>query len=137
MPPGRRHRAVPHSLQTDLVAYELHLRDFSMSDAKAFPHRIVANIWRSRAKSNGVRHLNQLARAGVTDVHLFRVRHRHHRRKLHHRSLRAAQPTPLREMVAKRNQRFALQLGCVSLLRPGSCDKMTMARPAYCNSGKW
>ena len=59
--------------QTDLVAYELHLRDFSMSDVSVpAPHRGKYLAF-THAKSNGMRHLRQLARAGVTDVHLLPV----------------------------------------------------------------
>ncbi len=56
---------------TDLMIYELHVRDFSAADASvpeahrgkymAFTHR----------RSNGMRHLQALARAGMTDVHLL------------------------------------------------------------------
>jgi pullulanase/glycogen debranching enzyme len=75
MPPGWKDtpRRPALSAQTDLVAYELHLRDFSMSDASVpAPHRGKYLAF-MHAKSNGMRHLHRLARAGVTDVHLLPV----------------------------------------------------------------
>ena len=59
--------------QTDMVIYELHVRDFSINDATV--------TWANRGKygafteaeSNGMRHLRALAHAGVTDVHLLPV----------------------------------------------------------------
>jgi pullulanase/glycogen debranching enzyme len=59
--------------QTDMVVYELHVRDFSWNDAsvplrdrgkfKAFTHKT----------SNGMKHLRALAEAGLTDLHLLPV----------------------------------------------------------------
>lgn len=56
---------------TDLVVYELHVRDFSRDDSS------VPLPWRGKyaaftlADSHGMRHLKQLAAAGVTDLHLL------------------------------------------------------------------
>ncbi len=59
--------------QTDLVVYELHVRDFSANDTT------VRAPWRGKylaftePASDGVRHLRLLGAAGVTDVHLLPV----------------------------------------------------------------
>jgi pullulanase/glycogen debranching enzyme len=56
---------------TDLVVYELHVRDFSRDDATVpAEHRgkYLAFIHRDTA---GMRHLKALAEAGLTDVHLL------------------------------------------------------------------
>jgi pullulanase-type alpha-1,6-glucosidase len=56
---------------TDLVVYELHVRDFSRDDPS------VPLNWRGKypaftlSDSHGMRHLQQLAAAGVTDLHLL------------------------------------------------------------------
>lgn len=58
---------------TDMVIYELHVRDFSINDYS------VPALHRGRyrafaeADSDGVRHLRALAQAGLTDVHLLPV----------------------------------------------------------------
>ena len=58
---------------TDLTIYELHVRDFSISD------RTVPKALRrtydafSGPRSDGMRHLKRLADAGMTDVHLLPV----------------------------------------------------------------
>ncbi|MBL8512510.1 MAG: DUF3372 domain-containing protein [Betaproteobacteria bacterium] len=75
MPPGWNEapRRPALAAQTDLVAFELHLRDFSMSDVSVpAPHRGKYLAF-THAKSNGMQHLSKLARAGVTDVHLLPV----------------------------------------------------------------
>ena len=57
----------------DIVLYELHLRDFSASDP------VVPEAWKGTYKaftllgSNGMRHLTDLAAAGLTHVHLLPV----------------------------------------------------------------
>ena len=59
--------------QTDMVIYELHVRDFSINDAS------VPALMRGKytafgeSGSNGMKHLAALARAGMTDVHLLPV----------------------------------------------------------------
>jgi pullulanase-type alpha-1,6-glucosidase len=59
--------------QTDMVIYELHVRDFSIND----PTVSAANRGKYRAfteaGSNGMKHLAAIAAAGVTDVHLLPV----------------------------------------------------------------
>ncbi len=58
---------------TDLVIYELHLRDFSASDATVRPAWRGKYLAFTEAGSDGMRHLRALAAAGVTDVHLLPV----------------------------------------------------------------
>ncbi|MFN8668022.1 MAG: pullulanase-type alpha-1,6-glucosidase [Gemmatimonadaceae bacterium] len=56
---------------TDLTVYELHIRDFSASDAS------VRAAWRGKylaftePRSAGMRHLRALRAAGITDIHLL------------------------------------------------------------------
>ncbi len=58
---------------TDLVIYELHVRDFSIGDTTVpAPLRGTYAAFAEPA-SDGVRHLRRLADAGVTDVHLLPV----------------------------------------------------------------
>ena len=57
----------------DMTIYELHVRDFSMGDAS------VREAWRGKylgfteANSAGVKHLQALSKAGLTDVHLLPI----------------------------------------------------------------
>ncbi|KGM53538.1 alpha-1,6-glucosidase [Lysobacter arseniciresistens ZS79] len=66
-------RPAPLDAQTDMVIYELHVRDFSRDDTTVS----AANRGRYRAftesDSDGMRHLHALADAGLTDVHLLPV----------------------------------------------------------------
>ena len=58
---------------TDLVIYELGLRDFSIDDATVTAaHRGKYGAFTESA-SNGMQHLRRLAAAGVTDLHLLPV----------------------------------------------------------------
>jgi pullulanase len=58
---------------TDLVIYELHVRDFSIQDGSVAPaHRGKYGAFAEPA-SDGVRHLKRLSEAGVTDLHLLPV----------------------------------------------------------------
>jgi pullulanase/glycogen debranching enzyme len=74
-PPGWDAQPVPPPPRsmTDMVIYELHVRDFSRDD------RSVRPAWRGRylgftePASDGMRHLRALADAGLTDVHLLPV----------------------------------------------------------------
>jgi pullulanase len=69
-----RHR-VPATTpaQEDMSIYELHVRDFSISDATVpAAHRGKFLAFTDR-RSAGMRHLRRLARAGLTDVHLLPV----------------------------------------------------------------
>ncbi|MCV2370846.1 alpha-1,6-glucosidase domain-containing protein [Roseateles oligotrophus] len=61
---------------TDMVIYELHVRDFSISDASVPPAmrgKYKAFTPFSPAGSAGMRHLQALSKAGLTDVHLLPV----------------------------------------------------------------
>jgi pullulanase/glycogen debranching enzyme len=58
---------------TDMVVYELHVRDFSIND-ESVPERLRGKYGAfTRSESNGVRHLAALAKSGLTDVHLLPV----------------------------------------------------------------
>ena len=59
--------------QTDMVIYELHVRDFSISDASVpAAHRGKYLAFTDR-HSRGMKHLKALSDAGLTDVHLLPV----------------------------------------------------------------
>jgi pullulanase/glycogen debranching enzyme len=59
--------------QTDMVVYELHVRDFSINDSTvSAPHRGKYAAF-TETSSNGMKHMAALARAGLTDVHLLPV----------------------------------------------------------------
>ena len=58
---------------TDLVIYELHVRDFSIGDASVPPAHRGKYLAFTHAESRGMQHLKALARAGMTDVHLLPV----------------------------------------------------------------
>jgi pullulanase/glycogen debranching enzyme len=61
------------SAPTDMVIYELHVRDFSIGDASVTPgHRGKYGAFTENG-SDGMRHLAALARAGLTDLHLLPV----------------------------------------------------------------
>lgn len=58
---------------TDMAIYELHVRDFSISDETVpTPHRGNYLAF-TDADSNGMRHLRGLGEAGITDIHLLPV----------------------------------------------------------------
>ncbi|RSZ57719.1 DUF3372 domain-containing protein [Massilia atriviolacea] len=59
--------------QTDMVVYELHVRDFSINDASVPVAQRGKYAAFSHAGSNGMKHLAALARAGMTDIHLLPV----------------------------------------------------------------
>ncbi len=66
-----RPQRVQHA--TDLVIYELHVRDFSISDASV-PAALRGKFTAfAHTSSQGMQHLQALARAGLTDVHLLPV----------------------------------------------------------------
>nr|WP_268889914.1 pullulanase-type alpha-1,6-glucosidase [Luteimonas deserti] len=73
-PPGWDRDAAPAlAAATDMVIYELHVRDFSRDDTsvpEALRGRYAAF---AQPDSEGVRHLRRLRDAGVTDVHLLPV----------------------------------------------------------------
>ena len=58
---------------TDQVIYELHVRDFSVSDATVRPDWRGKYLAFTEPASNGMKHLKALAAAGLTDVHLLPV----------------------------------------------------------------
>ena len=74
-PPGWLSTPRPVRVQaaTDMVIYELHVRDFSAHDATVpVPHRGKYLAFTDHA-SNGMQHLRALSAAGLTDVHLLPV----------------------------------------------------------------
>ncbi len=75
-PPGWRDTPSPHAraaVPTDMVVYELHVRDFSISDVSVRPAWRGKYLAFTEAASNGMKHLRALADAGLTDVHLLPV----------------------------------------------------------------
>jgi pullulanase/glycogen debranching enzyme len=58
---------------TDMVVYELHLRDFSIGDATVSASNRGKYLAFTETGSNGMKHLQALANAGLTDVHLLPV----------------------------------------------------------------
>ena len=74
-PAGWDKQATPPPLKApvDMTVYELHVRDFSLQDATVpTPHRGKYLAFTHTA-SNGMRHLQDLAQAGMTDVHLLPI----------------------------------------------------------------
>lgn len=59
--------------QTDMVIYELHVRDFSINDPSVPALKRGKYTAFGEANSNGMRHLKALAKAGLTDIHLLPV----------------------------------------------------------------
>ncbi len=59
--------------QTDMVIYELHVRDFSINDATVPAPKRGKYAAFGVSGSNGMQHLVALAKAGMTDVHLLPV----------------------------------------------------------------
>jgi len=58
---------------TDMVIYELHVRDFSISDESVPAADRGKYLAFTHGQSRGMQHLKALARAGLTDVHLLPV----------------------------------------------------------------
>ncbi len=58
---------------TDMVVYELHVRDFSINDSTVSAAKRGKYAAFGEAGSNGMKHLKALADAGLTDVHLLPV----------------------------------------------------------------
>ncbi len=67
-----RQRPAPRA-NTDLVVYELHVRDFSIGDASVPAEHRGKYLAFTDDKSLGMQRLGALARAGVSDVHLLPV----------------------------------------------------------------
>ncbi|MCA1247865.1 alpha-1,6-glucosidase domain-containing protein [Massilia sp. MS-15] len=59
--------------QTDMVIYELHVRDFSINDPSVPLEKRGKYTAFGEMHSNGMRHLKALAKAGMTDIHLLPV----------------------------------------------------------------
>jgi len=74
-PPGWDTSVAPTRVAaaTDMVVYELHVRDFSIGDTTVSPARRGKYGAFTEATSDGMKHLKALADAGLTDVHLLPV----------------------------------------------------------------
>jgi pullulanase len=72
-PAGWDTSAIPAKVtaNTDMVVYELHVRDFSVSDSSVSAANRGKYAAFGEAGSNGMKHLKALADAGVTDIHLL------------------------------------------------------------------
>lgn len=57
--------------QTDMVVYELHVRDFSINDKTVPPSKRGKYAAFGEFGSNGMKHLSALSHAGMTDIHLL------------------------------------------------------------------
>jgi pullulanase len=66
-------RPAPLAAQTDMVIYELHVRDFSIGDMSVPPALRGKYPAFAQTASDGMRHLARLADAGLTDIHLLPV----------------------------------------------------------------
>ncbi|MRV71249.1 pullulanase-type alpha-1,6-glucosidase [Duganella sp. FT92W] len=58
---------------TDLTVYELHVRDFSISDATVSAANRGKYTAFTETRSNGMKHLAALSQAGMTDIHFLPV----------------------------------------------------------------
>jgi pullulanase len=58
---------------SDMTVYELHVRDFSINDSTVTLRRRGKFAAFTEPKSDGMRHLAALARAGLTDIHLLPI----------------------------------------------------------------
>ncbi len=74
-PPGWDETAAPSTVAaaTDMVIYELHVRDFSINDATVSTSLRGKYLAFTESESNGMRHMRALAQSGLTDVHLLPV----------------------------------------------------------------
>ncbi|MCY4744696.1 pullulanase-type alpha-1,6-glucosidase [Pelomonas sp. UHG3] len=74
-PPGWDRSRAPARVKaaTDQLIYELHVRDFSLSDPSVRPAWRGKYLAFTEPASHGMRHLKALAQAGLTDVHLLPV----------------------------------------------------------------
>ncbi|MEZ4658407.1 MAG: pullulanase-type alpha-1,6-glucosidase [Caldilineaceae bacterium] len=74
MPDGWRELVKPAlDAPTDIVLYELHVRDFSANDKKVAEQNRGKFVAFAEKNSDGVKHLQKLAKAGLTHVHLLPV----------------------------------------------------------------
>ena len=58
---------------TDMSIYELHVRDFSANDLTVRPDYRGKYLAFTEQQSNGMKHLEALSKAGMTDIHLLPV----------------------------------------------------------------
>ncbi|HYD81539.1 MAG TPA: alpha-1,6-glucosidase domain-containing protein [Paucimonas sp.] len=74
-PAGWDKSAAPRKVraQTDMVIYELHVRDFSINDPTVSRRHRGKYLAFTESGSNGMKHLRALSAAGLTDVHLLPV----------------------------------------------------------------
>ena len=74
-PAGWDQHTMPQRVQApvDMAIYELHVRDFSIGDASVPPAQRGKYLAFTQTESNGMRHLQALAQAGMTDVHLLPI----------------------------------------------------------------
>jgi pullulanase/glycogen debranching enzyme len=74
-PTGWDRHAVPARVKVpvDMAVYELHVRDFSIGDLTVPEPQRGRYLAFTAPKSNGMRHLQALSKAGMTDVHLLPV----------------------------------------------------------------
>ncbi|MFZ6845786.1 hypothetical protein [Undibacterium sp. RuTC16W] len=63
----------PLKSQTDMVVYELHVRDFSINDPTVSASHRGKYAAFTETNSNGMRHLQALAASGLTDIHLLPI----------------------------------------------------------------
>lgn len=75
MPPGWMDKRGRRQLESpvDMTIYELHVRDFSISDASVRPDYRGTYMAFTETGSNGMHHLRALSQAGLSDVHLLPV----------------------------------------------------------------
>ena len=75
MPAGWNRTPAPRKVaaQTDMVVYELHVRDFSINDPTVSTAHRGKYAAFTESRSNGMLHLKALSDAGLTDVHLLPV----------------------------------------------------------------
>ncbi|MFA9215653.1 MAG: pullulanase-type alpha-1,6-glucosidase [Sphingomonadaceae bacterium] len=66
-----QHAIPPLEAPTDIVLYELHIRDFSASDASVPAAHRGKYLAFTDQQANGMRHLRDLAQSGLTHVHLL------------------------------------------------------------------
>ncbi|WP_133478443.1 alpha-1,6-glucosidase domain-containing protein [Cognatilysobacter segetis] len=66
-------RPAPAASNVDMTVYELHVRDFSVSDESVPAAHRGKYLAVTDGASNGMRHLQALQRAGLTDLHLLPV----------------------------------------------------------------
>lgn len=74
-PAGWDQHSLPAKVQaqTDMVVYELHVRDFSINDPTVPAQKRGKYAAFGEAASNGMKHLAALSQAGLTDIHLLPV----------------------------------------------------------------